>query len=320
MKTKKQLLVLLMGVGLTTQVTAQSVTEKWAATYDGNAGRSDKALAMVIDDNKNTYVTGKSYNGSNYDYVTVKYNSKGAEQWAATYNGTANGDDEAIAITVDDYGNVYVTGKSYNASSTPYSCEELTQCQLEDAAQSLGWVLSAVDAEGWVMLVDVAFEMCQDGVQDGAVCFENLNYDYATIKYNSLGVEQWVATYNGTGNANDYAKDLVVDNSGNVYVTGNSYGSGTLYDWATVKYNANGVEQWEIRKNGYNNGNDGVSAMVLDNSGNIYVTGQSDGLTLTLKYNANGKALSCDAGPHGVQGLYVVALHASLFRTRTGSQ
>jgi len=291
MKTKKQLLALLMGVGLATQVTAQSVTEKWAETYDGNAGQSDKALAMVIDDNGNAYTTGKSYNGNNYDYVTIKYSSSGKEKWTASFNGTANRDDEAIAIAVDDNGNVYVTGKSYNASFTPYSCEDYTQCQLEDAAASMGWILSLVEpgTVDWVMLMDVVYEMCQDGVQDGAVCFENLNYDYATIKYNSHGVEQWVVFYNGTGNANDYAKDLVVDNSGNVYVTGNSYGNGTGYKWATVKYNSNGVEQWVMRNNGSNNFiNDGVSAMALDNSGNIYVTGQSDAFTLTLKYNANG--------------------------------
>ncbi|MEO0095774.1 MAG: SBBP repeat-containing protein [candidate division WOR-3 bacterium] len=43
-----------------------------------------------------------------------------------------------------------------------------------------------------------------------------------TIKYDSSGNEQWVARYNGTGDSIDYAYELAIDDSGNVYVTGAS--------------------------------------------------------------------------------------------------
>ena len=48
--------------------------------------------------------------------------------------------------------------------------------------------------------------------------------------------EAWVARYNGTGNGNDEANAVAVDNSGNVYVAGTMLGSGTLNDLATIKY------------------------------------------------------------------------------------
>jgi len=38
--------------------------------------------------------------------------------------------------------------------------------------------------------------------------------DFATIKYNSVGVEQWVARYNGTGNSIAQAVAIAVWSNG----------------------------------------------------------------------------------------------------------
>jgi hypothetical protein len=119
--------------------------------------------------------------------------------------------------------------------------------------------------------------------------------NYATIKYNTSGVQQWVAIYNGPGNSVDYAYSLAVDGSGNVYVTGESRGSGTAQDYATIKYNSSGVQQWVQRYNGPGNDHDEATSLAVDGSGNVYVTGESRSGTTssttdyaTIKYNSSG--------------------------------
>jgi len=112
--------------------------------------------------------------------------------------------------------------------------------------------------------------------------------DYATIKYNSTGQQQWVARYNGpTGSGGDAAA-IVIDTADNVYVTGYS-SSNVGLDYATIKYNSAGQEQWVARYSGTANGESFATAIAVNSPGNVYVTGySSDPVTVydfvTIKY------------------------------------
>jgi hypothetical protein len=105
------------------------VTQQWAARYNGTGNNFDLASTIVTDNSGNVYVTGESRNDTAHgseDYVTIKYNSSGEQQWAARYNGPGNGFDEATAIAIDRFGNVYVTGWSLGAGTKM----KFTQLQL----------------------------------------------------------------------------------------------------------------------------------------------------------------------------------------------
>ena len=93
-----------------------------------------------------------------------------------------------------------------------------------------------------------------------------------TIKYDGNGNEQWIAFYNGPGNSQDGAVAIALDDSGNVYVTGTCWGNASQQDYATIKYNIDGTQQWVALYNGPG-GHSSATALVLDAFGNVYVTG-----------------------------------------------
>ena len=109
------------------------------------------------------------------------------------------------------------------------------------------------------------------------------DYDYATIKYSSAGVPLWTNRYNGPGNGDDYAYAVAVDGSNNVIVTGYSTGSGSGYDYATIKYSSAGVPLWTNRYNGPGNSDDEATAVAVDGSNNVIVTGYSSGSGSVLR-------------------------------------
>jgi hypothetical protein len=84
------------------------------ARYNGPVNHNDEASAIAIDKMGNVYVTGSSRGGgTDSDYATIAYDSSGNRLWVARYNGPVNYYDIALAMAVDNAGNVYVTGKSY---------------------------------------------------------------------------------------------------------------------------------------------------------------------------------------------------------------
>jgi uncharacterized delta-60 repeat protein len=273
----------------TIKYNANGITQ-WVRRFNGPGNSFDEARAVAVDDNGNVYVTGGSVGiGTNFDYSTIKYDGNGNIIWEKRYNNPNNRNDLASDIAVDNQGNVYVTGAS---DSTGANSDYITIKY--DASGNELWVAryngpgNSIDGAN-ALAVDAAGNVYVTGFSAGIGTFE----DYATIKYNATGVQQWVARYNGPGNAADIANALALDALGNLYVTGQSAGSGTFADYATIKYNTAGVEQWVARFNGPGNSFDVANALALDASGNVYVTGQSEGTGsfadyATIKYNTAG--------------------------------
>jgi hypothetical protein len=255
--------------------------QEWVAIYNRPGKQFDNPQALAVDRTGNVYVMGTNADYPSSDYVTVKYNSAGAQKWIRTYNGLGNSDDKAAALAVDGAGNVYVTGLSWNGTNHDYATVKY------DSAGGKKWVRIY---NGPLNYNDYARALAVDGagnVYVTGISWNGTNHDYATVKYNSVGTQKWVKTYN-TGHWNDVACALVLDGSGNVYVTGSSIGACTSSDDLIVKYNAFGVEQWVARHDEPGPADNFATAMAMDGSGNVYVTGYNCSQHITVKYDAAG--------------------------------
>src|SRR5580658_6922719 len=100
--------------------------------------------------------------------------------------------------------------------------------------------------------------------------------------------QAWVAKYNnGILNGTNQAVKMVLDSSGNIYVTGLSQNTNTNLGYVTIKYAPNGNETWATRFDSTNYPTATPSGFALDSNHNVVVTGSA----LTVKYDTNGNQL-----------------------------
>ena len=120
---------------------------------------------------------------------------------------------------------------------------------------------------------------------------------WVTIAYSSLGAPLWTNRYRGPGDFyDDQPNAVAVDAQGNAFVAGVSFGMAGDQDYAVIKYSSAGVGLWTNRYDGPGNGNDGATAVAVDRSGNVIVTGLSlgtNGLSsyfdyATIRYSGAG--------------------------------
>lgn len=246
----------------------------WVARYDGPTSGKDESHAIAVDGWANVYGTGSSQgNGTEADYATIMYDSDGNQFWVARYDGPVSGEDNAQAVAVDDLCNVYVTGWSQgDGTEADYATVKYDNNGNQLWAARYDGPVSGEDS-AHAIAIDSWGNVYVTGWSQG----KGTDVDYATVKYDDHGKQLWVARYDGPACGEDNARTIGLDGWGNVYVSGWSDGTGSRYDYATVKYDAGGNRVWVARYNGATNGPDKACGMALDILGNVYVTGRSSG-------------------------------------------
>ncbi|MBU0763290.1 MAG: T9SS type A sorting domain-containing protein [Bacteroidetes bacterium] len=249
---------------------------QWASRFDMPSATpcQNYAQGLALDAGGNVFVTGYSYCSSGgFDIVTVAYNPEGHLIWNEIFDGGAY--DFAVRIAIDDAEGIYVAGTSNdNYLLLKYSA---TGTLLWNRTYNYGDKESLQD-----MKLDGQGNIFITGLS------RNVYTEYATVKYSSGGLVQWINRY-GTGSGNASPSALSVDKEGNIVVTGSADN-----DFLTIKYSNSGQQLWTAVWNGESGNTDMTYGLTTNDDNEIFVTGYSNfplsksGYIATVKYSADG--------------------------------
>ena len=227
-----------------------------------------------MDASNAVYVAGESFNtGNSLDYYVIKYNSSGVSQWQRRFDGVGLSD-RPSAISVAPDGSVYVVGASYRGLNDD---DDILMIKL-NAAGTVQWNVTIGGTDG---ADDRARFVTTDPLNNiyvtGSLKNTGNGEDYFVARYYPTGVQHWDYIYQSPSNGFDEAKGLRINTNYELYVSGYSNISGASDDYFTVRLDTVGNEIWTKRFNGPASGSDQMSAFQIDDFGNIFVTGSSQG-------------------------------------------
>lgn len=283
----------------------------WLKNFNGN---NEEGISEIkIDNNNNIYIIG-TFNSptltidtttltnlGNYDAFIAKFDENGNLIWAKSIAG--NNIDVGTSLSIDNSGNVFVSGH-YSSSSIVIDTITLNNSEASETVidhdvffakfDSLGNVIWAKTAGGTLtdqiksITTDTFGNLFISGffgsptISFGTTNLTNTNnyYDVFIAKYNSSGTFQWAKKAGGTNY--DYARSLVTDNLGDLYITG-YFESPTITFGTTThtnlgysniflaKYTSTGNVVWS--KTAGNNDTNFTTSIAKDSNNNIYITG-----------------------------------------------
>ncbi len=252
----------------------------WVRLWDNGdleGANRDFAYDAAVDNNGNVYVTGYSWGGwDTYgNWVTIKYNSAGAQQWTRWFTGKGGKRyDTPVAMVVDKNNNIYITG--YCDGNDPnYSDYATVKYDPNGNMQWQNWYEGPALKEDYAAAIttDSNFVYVTGTSERGPTAAD---IDCATIKYRcDNGTQLWAKRYNNAS-GNSTATGIAVDKNGNVYISGKTdTGPSGTTDSLVVKYTSAGVESWHKIYNGPGNSIDEAEAIAVDSAGHVYATGDS---------------------------------------------
>ena len=242
----------------------------WARCTGGSHG--EDAAATAVDTWGNVYVAG-DFSGNtiaagpyvlvnadttstSYDLFLIKYDPSGNLLWARRDGGGSS--EDALSITTDPSGNVYVTGFFYDSvltfGSTTLTCAAATPYNSflvkYDSSGNPLWAKSAGDsvlARGNFVTTDAAGNIYLNGTffspaTFGATTLTNTGgWDIFLVKYNEAGDVEWAKGVGGTGH--EFSWNIAISPSADIYVAGSSmsqtltFGATTLTNTDTIAKN-----------------------------------------------------------------------------------
>ena len=199
----------------------------WARQF--STGIRDGDFRKIDSDPEGNIVVSGLYDfpQTQYDILTVKYNSAGDSLWVRKFNGSGNKWDAGKHLYVDSAGCIYVMGGCENNVIQGYFAvikyspagEELWTKEIQSNVTTLYSTMG--------FAVDRYLNVYAGATQ---------NNDIFTQSYSSTGLSLWNASYNGPFNGSDVCTALTTDRFDNVITAGTSVDVGGRKDLVLIKY------------------------------------------------------------------------------------
>lgn len=242
-----------------------------------------------------------------YDIFVSKLDTSGVLLWSKKAWGSST--DSATSVVTDTSGNIIVTW-SFGWTSTDMFGSSLSASWTTDtflvklnASGSLVWLKngggngssSITSANG--VAVDRFWNIYVVGTYDtdsialfGTTLWNSWGTDIYVAKLDSSGNTSWVRKAGST--SADSWNGIVVDNSGNVIVTGTYGGSASADVFGTTLANSGSIDTFVAKLDGsgsllwvkkaWGTGNDIGNSVAIDTSSNIFITGYFAGTSTDI--------------------------------------
>jgi hypothetical protein len=281
----------------------QSVVE-WKLNYTNTFSQYDKGLAIVSDDDCNSYIAGTTRNGINLDYLIVKLNHKGDTVWTQTYNGTGDGEDVPVAIALDNNGSVFATGASMGLT-TSFDFATIKLNKTTGNILNIARNEYPLDNKPSAMFVSSSGSVDVTGYGIN-IWGSNTNEDILTIRYDN-NLTDLCYSFDNSGSANrDSANALALDGSTNaLFVVGSSKSTfGASMQWQSNKMTISSPTC--IKQSTFDGGVNGIysaNATLVSNA-KLFISGTWEGAMSIRRYdNTSSFFLNNFSFDHVISGI-----------------
>ncbi len=213
-------------------------------------------------------------------FIPLLY-SQVQQEWIRYYPDSNNFRVLPNDMVLDDSGNVYITGMVLTNTWQAF-------CTMKySPSGNQIWVSNYYGISiGGREARSIALDKNSNVFVTGYTYQNSTFFDFCTIKYNSIGEQQWINFYDGLVHGEDEGEVIAVDNANNVYVSGFSQITGGHYVFTTIKYSNDGRELWAKQKHN-GSASDYVNSITVDDSCSVYICGDSFD-SLIIKYDSSG--------------------------------
>jgi len=217
-----------------------------------------------------------------FRHVVLQYSAAGSLVWRNDAFAGGSWDDMPRSLAVDALGNAIVAGQV----TTPETGNDYAIRKLDGA----GKVLWDTRYNGVGHGDDSAASLVIDGqggiLVTGTSLVAGRGRELATVKYDALGRQEWVATHDPPGEI-AYSSGLAADPDGNVFVAGSYFGLDSIESMLLVKYDASGRQMWTAAEGGISPGHAEAAGLAADQDGNAYLVGTNGGY-VAIRYAPDG--------------------------------